>query len=105
MVLEAVRQIVRDIDDLSSSAGSLGDNSSLYDAGLSSYGTVDLMIALETRFGIAFPDELLTRDTFETIGSIAAIVTQLRSTAAADAAGAPATAGVKGHLIALDARS
>ena len=76
MLLETVRNIVRGNDDLASSAAGLSDNSSLYEAGLSSYGTVDLMVALEAAFSVEFPNALLTRATFESISSIAAVVSK-----------------------------
>lgn len=76
--METIRKIVHSIDELAASAAALDNTSSLYDAGLSSYGTVELMMALETAFGVEFPDRLLTRATFETISSLVAVVTTLR---------------------------
>jgi acyl carrier protein len=97
MLLETVRNIVRGNDDLASSAAGLSDNSSLYEAGLSSYGTVDLMVALEAAFSIEFPNALLTRATFESISSIAAVVARLQQRQPSDAeislgAGGPSVA-------------
>lgn len=74
MVIDSVRKIVHALEDFAASAAAVDDTASLYDAGLSSYGTVNLMLALETEFNIQFPDELLTRQTFETITSITGVV-------------------------------
>mgnify|MGYP002716489192 CR=1 FL=1 len=53
-------------------AESLPDDADLYAAGLSSYGTVELMVALESEFAVEFPDGLLTRATFGSVGALAA---------------------------------
>lgn len=42
----------------------------LYRAGMSSHASVNVMLALESSFGIEFPDELLKRSVFASIGSI-----------------------------------
>lgn len=57
--------------------GALKDDSDLYAAGLSSYGTVELMVALESEFGIEFPDSLLARATFGSVEAVAAAVAGL----------------------------
>lgn len=58
-------------------AGTLPDDADLYAAGLSSYGTVELMVALESEFAVEFPDGLLTRATFGSVGALAAAVAGL----------------------------
>lgn len=42
----------------------------LRDLGIDSMGTVQLLVEVETEFGVAFPDELLTPETFETPASL-----------------------------------
>ena len=49
----------------------LADDSDLYDAGLTSLITVNLLLAIEDHFDVEFPDELLSRRTFQSIGSLA----------------------------------
>ena len=49
----------------------LGDNDDLFQAGLTSHASVSLMLALEEEFDLEFPDELLRRDSFESIAAIA----------------------------------
>ena len=39
----------------------LNENSNLYEAGLSSHSSVNVMLALETEFDIEFSDELLSK--------------------------------------------
>ena len=50
--------------------GKLADDSDLYDAGLTSFASVQLMLALEDAFGIEFPERLLNRRTFSSIVNI-----------------------------------
>lgn len=101
MVLHTVREIVRRIDDLAFRSASLTDGASLYEAGLSSYGTVELMMALETAFSVEFPDALLTRETFGTIASLAAAVATLSQTRLPDRAHPAAVAAT--DAMSLDA--
>ena len=48
-------------------------------AGLTSLKTVDLMLAIEDRFSIEFPDRLLNRRTFSTLGNLVEAVDELRA--------------------------
>lgn len=50
----------------------------LYAAGLSSLGTVDLMLAIEDRFELEFTTTYLNRRTFASIAAIAHAVRQLQ---------------------------
>jgi len=55
----------------------LNDDASLYQAGLTSHASVNLMLAIEEAFGIEFPERMLRRRTFESIASIDAAVGEL----------------------------
>lgn len=68
-----IRAILERLGEIPS-AGALADDADLHAAGLSSYGTVELMVALESEFGVEFPDGLLTRATFGSVASLAAAV-------------------------------
>ncbi|MCB1506049.1 MAG: acyl carrier protein [Hyphomicrobiaceae bacterium] len=59
------------------SVDALADDSDLYDAGLTSFATVQLMLALEDTFNIEFPESLLNRRTFSSIGTITSRVQEL----------------------------
>ena len=59
------------------SAATLGDDADLYAAGMSSHGSVQLMLALEDTFDVEFPDNLLNRRSFSTITIIEQTVNQL----------------------------
>jgi acyl carrier protein len=64
-------------------ASKLADDSDLYDAGLTSFASVQLMLALEDSFAIEFPERMLNRRTF---ASIANIEQSLRELVPAEAA-------------------
>lgn len=65
-----IRRVVQGHGRLLESGSPLNDESDLYERGLSSHASVNLMLALEDEFEIEFPEELLTRSTFSSIASI-----------------------------------
>ena len=58
----------------------LSDTSDLYEAGLTSHASVNLMLAVEDAFDIEFPEELLQRRTFASIEALASAVRSLTKT-------------------------
>jgi acyl carrier protein len=76
-MLNEIRQILLRVGNLSSPAASLAEESDLYDAGLTSFASVQLMLALEDAFDIEFPERMLTRKTFASLGSIARSIGEL----------------------------
>ncbi len=77
MSTEKVREVLAQHGRLSVSVEALLDSSDLYTAGLTSLATVGLMLALEEKFNIEFPDAMLGRKTFGSIESISEAVTVL----------------------------
>ena len=75
-----VRDIVREHGRLAVDVATLSDDDSLYEAGMTSHASVNVMLALEDAFDVEFPDELLTRATFQSIDSLAAAVGPLVET-------------------------
>jgi acyl carrier protein len=65
-----IRTILDKHGKLVKPAMSLAEDEDLYQRGLSSHATVNLMLALEDAFDFEFPDALLTRATFESVSSI-----------------------------------
>lgn len=55
---------------LASDANGLAADADLYQAGMSSHASVNVMLALESTFDIEFPDEFLKRSVFASIASI-----------------------------------
>ena len=78
----AVREIVKEHGRLAVDVETLSDGASLYEAGMTSHASVNVMLALEDTFDLEFPDEMLKRSVFESVGSISAALTQLDAQAA-----------------------
>jgi acyl carrier protein len=69
-VTARVRQIIREHGHLAVDVDTLRDDADLYEAGMTSHASVNLMLALEGAFDIEFPDALLRRNVFESVSSI-----------------------------------
>jgi acyl carrier protein len=67
---EAIREVLDKHGRMSSSPNSLSDGANLYDHGLSSHASVNVMLALEMTFDAEFPDSLLKKSTFESVRAI-----------------------------------
>lgn len=72
-----IRAILREHGRLAVDVDTLQDDSDLYSAGMTSHASVNVMLALEGKFDIEFPDRMLKRQVFESIASIAAAVAEL----------------------------
>ena len=72
-----IRALLERLGEFPAHPETLRDDADLHAAGLSSYGTVELMVAIEEAFGVEFPDAMLTRATFGSIDSVAAAVSAL----------------------------
>lgn len=72
-----IRDILREHGRLAVDVDSLSDDTDLYGAGLTSHGTVNLMVALEDHFGIEFPERMLRRRSFESVAAIAAAIGEI----------------------------
>lgn len=55
---------------LQTPAAGLADDADLYAAGMTSFATVQLMLALEEAYDVEFPEERLNARTFASIASI-----------------------------------
>ncbi len=81
-MLDTIRAIIAQHAQLSKPAGSIDDDHDLYAAGLTSFAAVQLMLALEDRFQVMFPDHMLNRRSFASIDAIARRLHALRRAAA-----------------------
>ncbi len=70
LVLKQHGRLARDID-------ALGDNADLYQAGMTSQASVNVMLALEGEFDVEFPDAMLKRSVFESVAAIASALDSL----------------------------
>jgi acyl carrier protein len=73
-----IRELIAAHARLAVDVDTLADDSSLYEAGMTSHATVNLMLALEGSFDIEFPDSMLKRSVFESVSTIAAALTELQ---------------------------
>ncbi|KVK83909.1 acyl carrier protein [Burkholderia ubonensis] len=75
-----IREILRQVAHLETAVDQIGEADDLYDAGLSSLDTIQLMLAIENQFNIEIPDEMLNRQLFRSIGALARTISTLRRT-------------------------
>jgi len=78
MYTDDVRRLLAEHGRLTADVTTLGDESDLYQAGLTSLTTVNLMLAIEEHFDVEFLDSMLGRKTFGSIRALADAVAQLR---------------------------
>jgi acyl carrier protein len=81
-VTDEIRQIIKDHGRLSADVDQLADDADLYQAGLTSHASVNLMLALEDAFDVEFPDSMLKRSSFESIAAIRDVLGALHAEAA-----------------------
>jgi acyl carrier protein len=75
-----VREVIAQHGRLAVDIATLSDDDDLYGAGLTSHASVNLMLALEDAFDVEFPEELLRRDTFESVSAICEAISGLLET-------------------------
>ncbi|WP_213304976.1 acyl carrier protein [Paraburkholderia sacchari] len=73
----ALRSIISETACLDVPVESLSDTDNLYAAGLSSLGTIRVMLAIEEALGIEIPAGLITFDLFQSIESLASMLASL----------------------------
>jgi acyl carrier protein len=69
---------------LTVAASELAEDSDLYAAGMTSNGSVNVMLALEGEFDVEFPDSMLKRSVFQSIGAIRDAITEIQQTTTSD---------------------
>jgi acyl carrier protein len=77
---QQIREILAQHARLQVGIDQLDDESDLYQAGLTSLSTVNLMLALEEHFDVEFLDRMLGRKTFGSIRSLDEAIAELQST-------------------------
>jgi acyl carrier protein len=80
---EKIRSAIADHARIPTDISTISDNADLYQAGMTSQASVNVMLAIEDAFDIEFPDRMLKRSVFESIDAIAAALTELQGEAAA----------------------
>ena len=78
---DQIKTVLRDHGRLNKDSIALSHDADLYQAGLTSHASVNVMLGLEGLFDIEFPDQMLTRSVFSSIQSIRSALVELGATA------------------------
>jgi acyl carrier protein len=81
-MVDDIREILKQHAKLSVDVASLTDDTDLYQAGMTSHASVNVMLALESHFDVEFPDRMLRRGVFASISAIRDAVGELTAGAA-----------------------
>jgi acyl carrier protein len=76
---DQISEIIARTVELPGGVGGLSETSDLYEAGMTSFGSVQLMLALEEAFDVEFPERMLNRRLFSSIATIRAALEELLS--------------------------
>lgn len=76
-IRDEIRRVISDHGRLPVDVSSLPDDADLFQAGMTSHASVNVMLALEDAFDVEFPDRMLKRSVFESVSSIAAALSEL----------------------------
>jgi acyl carrier protein len=74
---DAIREILATQGRLFVNTAALRDDQDLFRAGMTSYANVNVMLALEERFEVEFPDHMLRKSTFQSLSSIRGAISEL----------------------------
>jgi acyl carrier protein len=81
---DRIRGVLREHGKLPVDISSLSDEDDLYNAGMTSHASVNVMLALEDAFDVEFPDNLLRKSTFASVSAIREALNSLGVAALAD---------------------
>jgi acyl carrier protein len=74
---ETIRIILTEHGHLPVDVGKIRDEDDLYQAGMTSHASVNVMLALEDEFDVEFPEAMLRKSTFESVAAIRIAVSEL----------------------------
>ena len=77
MTESKIRSILKAHGRLTKDAEGLASDADLYQAGMTSHASVNVMLALEGEFDVEFPDHMLKRSVFESITAIRSAIDEL----------------------------
>ena len=78
-----IRDVLSKYGRLPVEIASLSDSDDLHTAGLTSFASVELMMALEEAFDVEFPNQMMSRRHFSSIAAIENALTKIRQDMAA----------------------
>ena len=74
---QEIRQVLAEHARLPIDVAAVGDHDDLFQLGLTSHASVNVMLALEDAFDIEFPEPMLRKSTFESVAAIHAALSDL----------------------------
>ena len=77
MIEPTVRKVLAEYGRLAVDVDTVADDDDLYQAGLTSHASVNVMLALEDSFDVTFPERMLRKRTFESVASMRAALEEL----------------------------
>ena len=77
MMDDEIRSVLAEHGRLAVDAHQISDDTDLYQAGLTSHASVNVMLALEDAFDVEFPERMLRKKTFESVAAIRAALDEL----------------------------
>jgi acyl carrier protein len=80
---DQIRTVLKEHGRLPVDVDTLADDADLFQAGMTSHASVNVMLGLEDAFDIEFPDSMLKRSVFESIASMRTSLEELVGKAAA----------------------
>jgi acyl carrier protein len=76
-----IREILSKHGRLPVAVNTLGDHDDLHAAGLTSFASVEIMMALEEAFDVEYPDNMMSRRNFSSIAAIESALERVRQVA------------------------
>jgi acyl carrier protein len=77
MMDDEIRAVLAEHGRLAVDARTVADDADLYQAGLTSHASVNVMLALEDAFDVEFPERMLRKKTFESVAAIRGALDEL----------------------------
>jgi len=74
---EKIRSILSEHGRFPTDVAGLGDEDDLFQAGMTSHASVNVMLALEDEFDFEFPESMLRKSTFESVAAIRSALVEL----------------------------
>jgi acyl carrier protein len=74
MMQDQIRDVLATHGRMAVDPREVDEQADLYELGLTSHASVDVMLALEDAFDIEFPDEVLKKSTFASVHNIEQVV-------------------------------
>jgi acyl carrier protein len=74
---EKIRSILSEHGRFPIDVAGIGDEDDLFQAGMTSHASVNVMLALEDEFDLEFPESMLRKSTFESVAAIRSALVEL----------------------------